>query len=171
MPQMIGNVEKNLVYRRSSGIGEKSLRARSRKERSSFTLGLVARRAGLLDELAGKCENVGGTARAIPADVTDPSAIEEAFQQFIHEFSTIDMMIAKSRCRRERRRDPNLSPAVCQKVIDINLMGAVNAVHAVLPKMLEQGHGQLVAISSLAGIRGLPKWARIGEQSGDDSIF
>jgi short-subunit dehydrogenase len=38
-------------------------------------------------------------------------------------------------------------------------MGAVNAVHAVVPKMLEQGHGQLVAIASLAGIRGLPRSA------------
>ena len=38
-------------------------------------------------------------------------------------------------------------------------MGAVNSVHAVLPRMLKKGSGQLVAISSLAGFRGLPKSA------------
>jgi len=38
-------------------------------------------------------------------------------------------------------------------------MGAVNAVHAVLPDMLEKKSGHIVAISSLAGFRGLPKSA------------
>ena len=40
-----------------------------------------------------------------------------------------------------------------------SLMGAVNCIHAVVPQMIERGSGQLVGISSLAGIRGLPKSA------------
>ena len=123
-------------------------------------LGLVARREELLRELAEKCEKAGGVARAYPADVTDPSAVEEAFQQFIHEFSTIDILIANAGIggNDESTRTLSIPPSV-KKVVDVNLMGAVNAVHAVLPKMLEQGHGQLVAISSLAGFRGLPRSA------------
>ncbi|MEJ7700616.1 MAG: SDR family NAD(P)-dependent oxidoreductase [Pyrinomonadaceae bacterium] len=39
------------------------------------------------------------------------------------------------------------------------LLGAVNAVSAVLPQMLENKSGHLVAVSSLAGFRGLPKSA------------
>jgi short-subunit dehydrogenase len=50
-------------------------------------------------------------------------------------------------------------PASVKKDVDINLLGAVNAVHAVLPQMIERGSGHLVAISSLAGFRGLPKSA------------
>jgi short-subunit dehydrogenase len=46
-----------------------------------------------------------------------------------------------------------------KKVIDINLLGAVNSIHAVVSDMIERGSGQLVAISSLAGFRGLPKSA------------
>ena len=45
-------------------------------------------------------------------------------------------------------------------------MGAVNSVYAVLPQMLEQKSGQLVAISSLAGIRGLPKSAAYSASKG-----
>src|SRR5690606_3810236 len=48
---------------------------------------------------------------------------------------------------------------VVEKVIDINLMGAVNSIAAVMPEMLELGSGHLVAISSLAGFRGLPRSA------------
>ena len=44
-------------------------------------------------------------------------------------------------------------------VINVNLLGAVNSVAAVLPEMTERGSGQLVAISSLAAYRGLPKSA------------
>jgi short-subunit dehydrogenase len=44
-------------------------------------------------------------------------------------------------------------------VIDINVLGAANSVAAVVPEMVERGSGQLVAISSLAGYRGLAKSA------------
>lgn len=140
----------------SSGIGEGLALAFAKK---GAVLGLVARREELLRELAERCEKAGGVARAYPADVTDPSAIEEAVQEFIHEFSTIDVMIANAGMGGNDEATRNYHPMSVQRVVDVNLMGAVNVVHAVLPKMLEQGHGQLVAISSLAGFRGLPKSA------------
>ncbi|HZG50721.1 MAG TPA: SDR family NAD(P)-dependent oxidoreductase, partial [Pyrinomonadaceae bacterium] len=42
------------------------------------------------------------------------------------------------------------------QVLSVNLLGALNAVAAVLPGMLERGDGQLVGISSLAAYRGFP---------------
>ena len=140
----------------SSGIGEGLALALAKK---GAVVGLAARREELLRELAGKCEKAGGIARAYPADVTDPSAINEAIQNFIHEFSTIDILIANAGIGGGDEATKTYMPAAVKKVVDVNLMGAVNAVHAVLPKMIEQGHGQLVAISSLAGIRGLPRSA------------
>jgi short-subunit dehydrogenase len=140
----------------SSGIGEGLALALAKK---GAVLGLVARREELLRELAEKCEKAGGVARAYPADVTDPSAVEEAFQAFIHEFSTIDILIANAGIGGNDESTRTYHPPSVKKVVDVNLMGAVNAVHSVLPKMLEQGHGQLVAISSLAGFRGLPRSA------------
>ena len=140
----------------SSGIGEGLALALAKK---GAVLGLVARREGLLRELAEKCERAGGIARAYPADVTDPSSVEEAFQEFVHEFATIDILIANAGIGGNDESTRTYHPPSVKKVIDVNLIGAVNAVHAVLPKMLEQGHGQLVAISSLAGFRGLPRSA------------
>jgi short-subunit dehydrogenase len=52
-----------------------------------------------------------------------------------------------------------LLPDEVRKVIEINLIGAVNSVAAVVPEMVRQGKGQLVAISSLSAYRGLPKSA------------
>src|SRR5436305_13395939 len=77
----------------SSGIGEGLALVLAKK---GAVLGLVARREELLRKLAEKCEKGGGVARAYPADVTDPSAVQEAFQQFIQEFSLIDILIANA---------------------------------------------------------------------------
>ena len=147
---------KVLITGASSGIGEGLALAVAKK---GAVLGLLARREDLLRELAAKCEKAGGVARAYPADVTDPSAVEEAFQQFIHEFSTVDILIANAGIGGNSESVRSYHPQSVKQVIDVNLNGAVNAVYAVLPRMLEQGHGQLVAISSLAGFRGLPKSA------------
>jgi short-subunit dehydrogenase len=140
----------------SSGIGEGLALALAKK---GAVLGLVARREEMLQELAGKCEKAGGVARAYAADVRDESAIAEAFQRFIGEFETIDILIANAGIGGNDESTRTYHPPSVKKVVEVNLMGAVNAVHAVLPKMLEQGHGQLVAISSLAGFRGLPRSA------------
>lgn len=143
-----------LITGASSGIGEALALALAKR---GAVLGLVARREDLLRKLAEDCERSGGIARAFPADVTDPSAVEEAFRAFIHEFSTIDILIANAGIGGNDDSVRNYHPPSVKRVVDVNLMGAVNAVYAVLPTMLEQGHGQLVAISSLAGIRGLPR--------------
>ena len=140
----------------SSGIGEGLALALAKE---GAILGLLARREDRLLDLAERCEKAGGIARALPADVTDPSAVEDAFQKFIHEFETIDILIANAGIGGNNESTRTYHPSSVRKVIDVNLNGAINAVYAALPRMLEQGHGQLVAISSLAGFRGLPKSA------------
>lgn len=42
-----------------------------------------------------------------------------------------------------------------REVLDVDLMGAVHTARAVLPSMLEAGHGRIVNIASTAGITGM----------------
>ena len=136
----------------SSGIGE-ALAIELAKR--GATLGLLARREDLLKELAAKCETVGGKARVLVCDVVDAKAVQESANLLLGEFGAIDILIANAGIGGNNDETRNLNAAAVKKVIDINLIGAVNAVAAVLPSMLEKGVGQLVAVSSLAGIRGL----------------
>jgi NAD(P)-dependent dehydrogenase (short-subunit alcohol dehydrogenase family) len=140
----------------SSGIGEGIALALAR---DGAVLGLLARRQELLRELQGKCEAVGGTARVFACDVTDEAAVGAAVDAFLAEFGRIDVLIANAGIGGNDAVTRAFEPAAVRKVFDVNLMGAVNAVHAVLPSMLERRSGQLVAVSSLAGFRGLPKSA------------
>lgn len=140
----------------SSGIGEALAVALAKK---GAVVGLLARRRELLDKLKLECEKAGGTARVFTADVTDEDAVQQAVDGFVHEFEHIDILIANAGIGGNNKETRALQPLAVKKVIDINLLGAANAVHAVLPSMLKRGKGHLVAISSLAGFRGLPKSA------------
>lgn len=140
----------------SSGIGEALAIALAK---NGATLGLLARREELLAELAVKCEAAGGKARIFPCDVVDAEAVQAAAAKFRDEFDRIDIMIANAGMGGNDPATRAYEPASVKKVIDVNLLGAVNAVHAVVPQMIERKSGQLVAISSLAGFRGLPKSA------------
>ncbi len=145
-----------LITGASSGIGEALAVALARK---GAKLGLLARRKELLKKLADECEAAGGTARVFACDVTDEDAVLNAADEFFAEFDRIDILIANAGIGGNDAETRALNPIAVRKVIDINLMGAVNSVHAVLPRMLERGSGQIVAVSSLAGFRGLPKSA------------
>jgi NADP-dependent 3-hydroxy acid dehydrogenase YdfG len=140
----------------SSGIGEGIALALAK---SGAVLGLVARRREMLEDLAERCEKAGGTARVFATDVTDAAATAEAARSFREEFGQIDVLIANAGIGGNDDKTRSYDPDSVRKVVDINLLGSVNAVHAVVPHMIERGSGQLVAISSLAGFRGLPKSA------------
>ena len=140
----------------SSGIGAAlALELASR----GAVLGLAARRRELLDQFAEQCTEIGGTARTFAVDVTDETAVAAAAEALRSEFGQIDVLIANAGIGGNDDDTRSYKPASVKKVVDINLLGAVNAVHAVLPQMIERGSGHLVAISSLAGFRGLPKSA------------
>lgn len=140
----------------SSGIGE-ALAVEIAKR--GAIVGLLARREELLKKLAEQCEAAGGTARFFACDVVDYETVQAAADALREEFGRIDILIANAGIGGNNKETRELQPEFVKKVIDINLLGAVNSVYAVLPQMLELKSGQLVAISSLAGFRGLPKSA------------
>ena len=140
----------------SSGIGEVLAFEISKL---GAVVGMLARREELLKQINEKIEQNGGTVKYFAADVTDAKAVAEAAQNLRNEFGKVDILIANAGIGGNNEETRNINADAVAKVININLLGAVNAVAAVLPQMLENKSGQLVAVSSLAGFRGLPKSA------------
>ena len=139
----------------SSGIGHSLSVELGRR---GATMGLLARRAEMLDTTVEEVQKAGGNALALPADVTDASAVQQAADTLRKEFGKIDVLIANAGIAATTDAK-DLSAKEVARLININLIGAVNSVTSVLPQMVEKGSGQLVVISSLAGYRGLPKSA------------
>ena len=121
-------------------------------------LGLLARREELLNEIVSQAKAKGVKAIAAAADVRDGTAVREAADCFRNELGTIDVLIANAGIGTADHA-ARLKPEHVEKVIGINVLGAVNSVAAVLPEMFERRQGRLVAISSLAAYRGVAKSA------------
>jgi short-subunit dehydrogenase len=121
-------------------------------------LGLVARRSDLLEQTVGQIKKSGGRGLALVADVNDEHSIRAAADQLRREFGQIDVLIANAGIGGASHA-VDLQSSQFANIINVNVLGAVNSVTAVLPEMAKRGSGHLVAISSLAAYRGLPKSA------------
>lgn len=127
--------------------------------RRGAVVGLVARRDEMLDAVAEQIQAVGGTARKFACDVIDEAGLRTAAERLRSEFGRIDILVANAGIGGQAKLADEITPEQIRRVVDTNLYGAVNAVAAVLPEMVKRGEGQLVAVSSLAGFRGLPRSA------------
>ena len=141
-----------LITGASSGIGRGLAMAIAAR---GGRLGLLARRQSLLDEIAG---SMNSRAVAVAADVRDAKAVKIAADRVREELGPIDILIANAGIGTSDHIS-RLDPDHAADIININVLGAANSVAAVVPQMVERGKGQLVAISSLAAYRGLPKSA------------
>ena len=142
-----------LVTGASSGIGRALALELGRR---GATVGLLARRGDVLEEVAREVESAGGKALSLPADVRDAAQVEAATKKLIERYGKIDVLVANAGMS-TTTAGTDLNAAEANDVIAINVMGVVNSVSAVLPHFLERKQGHLVAISSLAAFRGMPK--------------
>jgi short-subunit dehydrogenase len=133
-------------------------------------LGLLARREDVLNEIVEEIKKRNGQALGVAADVRDSQAVRAAADRFRAELGPIDVLIANAGIGTSKHA-AELHPEQVAEVININLIGAVNSVAAVLPEMVQRDSGQLVAISSLAGYRGLAKSAAYSASKAAMSSF
>jgi short-subunit dehydrogenase len=134
----------------SSGIGAALARELSRR---GWSLGLVARRAELLDELVSELKT---PAVALPADVTDREAVKDAAARGAETFGgDFDLAVANAGISVPTWSTKfNLDDA--ERIIRVNVLGMFYLFDATVPAMLARGSGRFAGIASIAGLRGLP---------------
>jgi NAD(P)-dependent dehydrogenase (short-subunit alcohol dehydrogenase family) len=139
----------------SSGIGLATAGAFARRGASVV---LAARRRELLEQAAQKCEALGGRALAVPADVTDPAQMRDLARSAVSAFGGIDVWVnnAGTSMWGPFEEIPLESQA---RLIELNLLGAINGSHAALPHLFERGgRGVIINVSSIFGRVPMP-WA------------
>jgi short-subunit dehydrogenase len=136
----------------SSGIGRATAIALAGQ---GHRLGLVARRVDLLESLADEIRSRGGTAVVAPADVADRMALRSAFESLSQSHGPPGVLVANAGFGVATRLDP-MNIEEIEQTLRVNVLGVIYAIEAVLPAMLAQGSGQIVAVSSLAAYKGLP---------------
>jgi short-subunit dehydrogenase len=134
----------------SSGIGEALARHYAAR---GARLGLVARRADLLDSLA---QSLPSGAQTYTADVRDLGALKAAAADFLAKHGTPDLVIANAGVSHGTLTEHAGDAEVFRQILDINVVGMVNTFHPFVAAMRHAGRGTLAGIASVAGYRGLP---------------
>ncbi len=120
-----------------------------------FRLGLVARRQQELQETADAVTARGGEVVMATADVTDRTALRHAIQAIESAHGPTRVLVANAGFGAPTHLDP-LNIDDVEQTFRVNVMGVIYSIEAVLPGMLQNGNGHLVAVSSLAALKGLP---------------
>jgi len=147
-----------LITGASSGIG--AALAQRLARRGDHVI-LVARRLRLLQEVAAEIAKAGGSSETAVCDVTIGEAARACVDQALRRHGRIDRLILNAGGG-SRTPPEQLTTADMRASFDLNLFGVVNFIEAALPALLQQGGGQIVAIGSIAGFRGLPHAASYG---------
>ena len=113
-------------------------------------IGIIGRRTHLLDELHQKYPS-----KTIPtqADITHLEEIEQAIHTLHDVLGKIDLAIV---CAGIGEINTTLDYAVERPTIDTNVVGWTFVIDMLYHVFEQQGHGQLVAITSAGGLRGEP---------------
>ncbi len=113
-------------------------------------IGIVGRRANLLDDLSQQYPSKTITAKA---DITNLEEIEQAINALHKEMEYIDLAIL---CSGIGDINAKLDYAIERSTIDTNVVGWTFVIDLFYHIFEQQGHGHLVAITSVGGLRGEP---------------
>ena len=112
------------------------------------------------EQLACALRDGGARAEAAAVDITDHAAVAAAVAATEQSMGPVDVLVNNAG-HDEFRPFLATDPPFWQKIIAINLTGALNMLHAVLPGMAERGRGRIVNVASDA--------ARVG--SSGESVY
>jgi short-subunit dehydrogenase len=128
----------------SSGIGEAVAR-------SLTALGhpvvLGARRVERCEKTAAEIQEQGGTAVALPLDLTDATSREEFVRRAVDAVGPVEVLVSNAGAQRPGTT-LQATEAELLEHLQVNLVGAHGLVRAFGPGMVERGHGDLVFITS-----------------------
>jgi NAD(P)-dependent dehydrogenase (short-subunit alcohol dehydrogenase family) len=157
-----------IVTGASSGIGRViAVRLAARGD----TVVLAARRAAELESVAAEIAAAGGTAVAVPTDVTDPAAVDALVERALTVTGRIDALINNAGAGGDK--SVLADEAEVRAVVEVNLLAPIRLMRAVVPIMREQRSGSIVNIGSVAGeigISGIYSATKFGLRGMNDSV-
>jgi NAD(P)-dependent dehydrogenase (short-subunit alcohol dehydrogenase family) len=136
-----------LITGASSGIGRA---AAIKLARAGGIPLLVARSADKLEDVRDEIVQFGGSAYVYTADVSDPESIEQLVAKVLSDHPAIDVLV--NNAGRSIRRSVALSYDRFhdfERTIQLNYLGAVKLILALLPHMRARRQGHIVNISSI----------------------
>ena len=111
----------------------------------------------VIDENGKKTEEeiaaLGVKAKGYSSNAADFAQTEEVVKEIHKDFGSIDILVNNAGITKDGLM-MRMTEAQWDAVIAVNLKGAFNFIHAVLPIMLRQKHGSIINMASVVGVHG-----------------
>jgi len=140
-----------MVTGASSGIGRATARALARE---GATVGLVARREDVLNELAAEIGREGGRSLVLAGDVTKEEDRERAVAALTSQHGGLDVLVHSAGIIGLGTIE-DTTPEAWQQMFDINVFSVYRLTQLALPHLLPR-KGNVVVVSSVNGLRSFP---------------
>ena len=131
-------------------------------------LAIAARNEGRLNELMQELESKGAQALVIPTDVTSESACKSLIGKTIEKWGSMDVLVNNAGGTMWTNFEDINDTSIFEKLIRLNYLGSVYCTYYALPH-LKQSKGLVVAVSSVAGLVGVP--TRTGYAASKHALF
>jgi NADP-dependent 3-hydroxy acid dehydrogenase YdfG len=127
---------------------------------------LAARTAADVEAVAARITAAGGTALAVPTDVSDEASVEALFAAAVEPFGTVDILVNNAGIYHAWGPITDYAVADWDRIMAVNLRGVFLCTRGALRIMKEHRSGKVISISSVAG-----KWAIAGGSAYSTSKF
>ncbi|HEX5504490.1 MAG TPA: SDR family oxidoreductase [Thermomicrobiales bacterium] len=136
----------------SAGVGRATAR---RFAQEGAHIGLLARGDAGLEGAKRDVEQAGGRALALPTDVADAAAVEDAAARVEREFGPIDVWINDAMAS-VFARFTEIGADEYKRVTEVTYLGQVYGTMAALKRMVPRDRGAIVQVGSALAYRGIP---------------
>jgi len=116
------------------------------------TLGLVARNKATLEETVAQARAKGAEVLACPGDISDNECAKRVVATMVERFGRVDVLVNNAGTNTFHRNFSDTLVADWHRVLETNLTGAFLFTRHVLPPMRKAAKGQIINISSGAGL-------------------
>ena len=141
----------------SDGIGAEMARQLASRLGARIALVLAARDEARLTQVASQCAALGAQTLVVPTDVSLEPACRALIATTVATYGRIDALINNAGVSAQALFEEVKADDLgwYEQLMRVNLWGSVWCTHAALP-YLKQSRGSIVAVSSLAGLFGVP---------------
>ena len=139
----------------SDGIGAEIARQLARSHGAQLALVLAARNLERLQAVAAECGAHGAQVLVCQTDVAQQQQCQRLIAATVDRFGRIDVLLNNAGRSAQALFEQVPDLGWYQQLMNINLWGSVWCTHAALP-YLKSARGSIVAVSSLAGLIGVP---------------
>ena len=141
----------------SDGIGAEIARQLAQRHGAQAALVLAARNPDALNAVAAQCQASGAATLVVPTDVAEQAQCRALIAAAADRFGRIDALINNAGMSAQALFEDVKAEDLAwyEQLMRINLWGSLWCTHAALP-WLKQSRGSIVAVSSLAGLIGVP---------------